>query len=769
MRQDLYIILVFFIFFSASHAKYIVKGDSVTFVYADSSAREVYVAGDFNNWDPRDIRLERSDGIFTITIFVSPGRHEYKFIVDGIWKEDPDNPETVPDPYGGKNSVLWVGRRSKDIELQSVKIGGKALFTYYNPSAREVYLAGEFNNWNPRQLLMENHDGTWEIRLDLPPGEYEYKFVVDGVWTADPLNPVTRGPMGNSVIKINPDGTATYPRGARLLANSIASSRILFGGLFTSHLVTYHDRDLPGDYNGDGRLKLYKPAILAAVDLRVHISEGVSLTTSFDVNAFDAEKIYEAHFRIDSIGASFESDNFNLRLFYNMDVFSTDDPLRAVGGMKYPEPTFEPCRSLGLGYAGLYLRKQWAEGILRGTAFDILFANLFKDWSFSPDSFDFINMLRRRAVGFWRSDIISTSEPRDFSDYGTDMLIARITRSLQFGKLGLTVRFDKNGWWLPLSEITYENIDSIYEAYELHSDWLELGSYELGTGVDLLISPLKGWDFSGEYMLWSYRSSIDAGNRENSDHTGDSTINITLGAQTGYLASGCVNVNIYEPITIGLTYLLERYDSMAREDVYIYPMSNDGSTGRPTLAYLHMPNYNRSRIEGSLRVTTAAFSSAVHIGWDKSTEWNTFFADLNGNCSPFRRIRIKSKGFYARGNANAYDFCDAGGVVNVQFEILRDWGLEFDLFGRWLRVRSDTSESVTGLVLAPYCAFLYEPVPHTRLEISYGVRPYNVIGQYVGRTEWVYNTMRQNSLSFITALQRLEAYRCVNLYASVRF
>ena len=45
----------------------------------------------------------------TVEIDVVDGaRLDYKFVVDGTWMEDPANPETVPDPYGGKNSVLTV-------------------------------------------------------------------------------------------------------------------------------------------------------------------------------------------------------------------------------------------------------------------------------------------------------------------------------------------------------------------------------------------------------------------------------------------------------------------------------------------------------------------------------------------------------------------------------------------------------------------------------------------------------------------------------------
>ena len=72
-------------------------------------ASQVFVAGEFNEWSPTDIRMEKGeDGIWRATIELDPGKYEYKFVVDGTWMEDPDNPDKVSDPYGGNNSVLTV-------------------------------------------------------------------------------------------------------------------------------------------------------------------------------------------------------------------------------------------------------------------------------------------------------------------------------------------------------------------------------------------------------------------------------------------------------------------------------------------------------------------------------------------------------------------------------------------------------------------------------------------------------------------------------------
>lgn len=58
---------------------------------------------------------------------------------------------------------------------------------FFHPQARQVQLAGSFNDWRPRATWMISlGSGRWVKELLLPPGRYEYCFVVDGVWLPDP-------------------------------------------------------------------------------------------------------------------------------------------------------------------------------------------------------------------------------------------------------------------------------------------------------------------------------------------------------------------------------------------------------------------------------------------------------------------------------------------------------------------------------------------------------------------------------------------------------
>ena len=64
---------------------------------------------------------------------------------------------------------------------------GTIEFAYFRPGAVSVHLAAAFNQWAPDQHAMIcDESGWWRLRLALPPGEYRFKYVVDGkLWEAD--------------------------------------------------------------------------------------------------------------------------------------------------------------------------------------------------------------------------------------------------------------------------------------------------------------------------------------------------------------------------------------------------------------------------------------------------------------------------------------------------------------------------------------------------------------------------------------------------------
>lgn len=77
-------------------------------------------------------------------------------------------------------------RKSKKSESKMEELQ-KVNFSLLAPGAQNVSLAGDFNDWDVNtHLLQKVSNGTWEVNIDLNPGKYEYRFVVDGEWKNDP-------------------------------------------------------------------------------------------------------------------------------------------------------------------------------------------------------------------------------------------------------------------------------------------------------------------------------------------------------------------------------------------------------------------------------------------------------------------------------------------------------------------------------------------------------------------------------------------------------
>jgi 1,4-alpha-glucan branching enzyme len=76
----------------------------------------------------------------------------------------------------------------------------KTEFSLSAPQARSVSIAGDFNQWDTfPHSLKQDRKGVWRISLSLNPGQYEYRFFVDGEWQNDPnCGPFVENPFGTS-------------------------------------------------------------------------------------------------------------------------------------------------------------------------------------------------------------------------------------------------------------------------------------------------------------------------------------------------------------------------------------------------------------------------------------------------------------------------------------------------------------------------------------------------------------------------------------------
>ena len=182
------------------------------FSYTDANARSVQLAGEFNGWlDNVDGKVtghtewllhNDGSGNWTLTVPLTPGRYPFKYVIDGgaRWEHDPHLPIASDD-----NSIIDV--LAPGAALIPPSTAGVS-FSYSDPVAKNVFVAGEFNRWSATANPMrKNQQGIWTATIPLKPGKYLYKLVVDGTWKADPLSPdVDDDGFGgkNSIKNVNP-------------------------------------------------------------------------------------------------------------------------------------------------------------------------------------------------------------------------------------------------------------------------------------------------------------------------------------------------------------------------------------------------------------------------------------------------------------------------------------------------------------------------------------------------------------------------------------
>jgi AMP-activated protein kinase-like protein len=79
------------------------------YMLSNPTAKTVCIAGTFNHWQPEAKALHSSGvGNWWKETALAPGSYEYCLVVDGKWMPDPHAKESVPNPFGGRNSILTV-------------------------------------------------------------------------------------------------------------------------------------------------------------------------------------------------------------------------------------------------------------------------------------------------------------------------------------------------------------------------------------------------------------------------------------------------------------------------------------------------------------------------------------------------------------------------------------------------------------------------------------------------------------------------------------
>jgi 1,4-alpha-glucan branching enzyme len=79
------------------------------FAFEAVATQQVSLVGNFNGWDTKTTLMHKgTDGIWRVSVALKPGRYEYRFYADGVWRDDPKAQQKTANPMGTENCVRIV-------------------------------------------------------------------------------------------------------------------------------------------------------------------------------------------------------------------------------------------------------------------------------------------------------------------------------------------------------------------------------------------------------------------------------------------------------------------------------------------------------------------------------------------------------------------------------------------------------------------------------------------------------------------------------------
>lgn len=474
-------------------------------------------------------------------------------------------------------------------------------FTYYDPEAGKVSLAGTFNGWNDSATPMTKlESGEWEAYVDLGPGEHEYKFVVDGAWITDFDNPDTKpDPYGgvNSVVNINSQGDIVVSGAGDRLANTALNPRIRFDGFFLFSARTLKD------YDEDRRWRLYRPRHAFDLNSTITINEQVEgyarLRTDSETNLLQVNNVSawlnEAHILVTPPGV------FDLRGYYNMEVLQSRDPLGLAGDVDLAGTIFDDHLEDGKGTAGAVFST----------------VRLGIDWhAFAANVHDF--------------DIYN--DPNLYDNTGTDRIHARGSRSLGPVRVGANFFLDRDLWWLDMTSLvgtTPANtgipaLDEHIDRTGDPSDWYEFegSTWYAGAdaGLDLLDGELRP---RIEYLAGKSTQGFVTSNNSGIDF-GNSPIDVRILDRDADIIHGGISWTQIEHLYVNTEHTTYRLRNAGEDETILMPEFRTDAEANKLIYFTvdgSPPDFRRDYSELELRWAEESLDARLWLQRD-DREWD---------------------------------------------------------------------------------------------------------------------------------------------------
>ncbi len=678
------------------------------------------------------------------------------------------------------------------------KADGGVEFTYHDPYAASVSVAGIFNNWNMNENPMTlGDDGTWRAVLDLGPGSYEYKFVVNGSqWIADPDNPKTVGDYGNSLLVVDDDGEVAATDASTAISNTQVNSRVRIEGWYRASY------DTQSEVADDPTWRLTRP------EHEVYIS--VVPTVTSQVTGRATLRVYTGEGELNEIGAdlyaghvSLDGDLFSVSGFYNEETVRFDEPFDLVGHTDLVGTIPEEHIAYGRGSQGIVATTDFWRIDLTGVYASTYDADIYND----PDIFD---------------------------NTDTDLVAARLTRPVGPVTLGGTYATWRDGWWIDFTGTnTSPHLDEHVAETGSTSDWFELSNSERFLALDVSYPLSDQYGVTAGYARYDYNSTWNMGNKEKveGDEFGNGAIDVKAGDMSGGVALVELTANPIEPLDLGIEFASIAVDGM--EDGEEFTTASDSHFLRMGTAgwgdiwpMLPIRQYTEVRYDGSPLVanvyapipeidgTALEFDGGFQLGiFDFGVEYdrmsyNASFTDSVAAMFGSDELDLTASRFAGRARADIiadrlwfqiegesrslefdpedeedglYDTLEA--IVSGGYHISKDWSVLFNVRHITYRdvptVTSDTT-AMRGTTyddesfMAPYVAVVFSPRPNIQFRVGYGVDPLSYIdtpveGRANGRERWRSQYMWDHGSDALEAEDALSDARTIGAMALITF
>lgn len=145
------IMLVFLFCIASVFAQPQAVADGVLFTYENDSATRVGIGADWNGWQPENSPMEKVNGVWQATVNLNPGVYHYKFVVDGNWLPDPNNPARVDDNFEGFNTVFTLTENG-EVKLEGFMSEPATLSDDYPKRGGTLYLNIIWHQHQPSYL-----------------------------------------------------------------------------------------------------------------------------------------------------------------------------------------------------------------------------------------------------------------------------------------------------------------------------------------------------------------------------------------------------------------------------------------------------------------------------------------------------------------------------------------------------------------------------------------------------------------------------------------